>query len=90
MNKKTPERKCVGCNLRAPKNELVRIVRTPDGKVTLDKTGKLSGRGAYLCIQKECLQKARKNKGLERSFKMSIPENVYDTLDKEFETIETR
>ena len=56
----------------------------------MDVTGKKNGRGAYLCIRKECLQKARKNKGLERSFKMSIPEEVYDTLDKEFEAIESR
>jgi predicted RNA-binding protein YlxR (DUF448 family) len=51
----------------------------------LDKTGKKNGRGAYLCISKECLQKARKNKGLERSFKMSIPNEVYDSLEKEFD-----
>ena len=55
-----------------------------------DVTGKKNGRGAYICTQRECLRKARKNKGLERSFKMSIPEEVYETLDKEFESIETK
>mgnify|MGYP002309105969 FL=1 len=64
---------------------MMRVLRTPEGETVLDKTGKKNGRGAYLCISKECLQKARKNKGLERSFKMSIPNEVYDSLEKEFD-----
>ena len=84
MNKKTPERKCVGCNLRAPKNELVRIVRTPDGKVTLDKTGKLSGRGAYLCNDVKCFNKARKAKRIETNLEISVPEEIYDAIAELF------
>ena len=72
------------------KKEMMRVLKTAEGDICLDITGKKNGRGAYLCIQKDCLAKARKNKGLERSFKMSIPEEVYNTLDKEFESIETR
>ena len=71
------------------KKEMMRVLRTPEGETVLDKTGKKNGRGAYLCISKECLQKARKNKGLERSFKMSIPNEVYDSLEKEFGESET-
>ena len=85
QKKKIPLRQCVGCSERKPKGELIRVVRTPEGEIVLDATGKKNGRGAYLCMQKECLQKARKNKGLERSFKMSIPEEVYQTLEEEFD-----
>ena len=88
--KKVPMRRCIGCYESKPKKELVRIVKQSDGNIVLDCTGKLNGRGAYLCVSKECLQKARKNKGLERSFKMSIPAEIYDTLDKEFESIEAK
>ena len=69
---------------------MLRVLKTADGQICLDATGKKNGRGAYLCLQKECLRKARRNKGLERSFKMSIPEEVYDALDKEFEEIESK
>ena len=72
------------------KKEMMRVIKTAEGDISLDITGKKNGRGAYLCMQKECLRKARKNKGLERSFKMSIPEEIYDTLDKEFEAIEAK
>lgn len=85
MAKKIPVRQCVGCGEMKNKKEMMRVLRTPEGKTVLDKTGKKNGRGAYLCISKECLQKARKNKGLERSFKMSIPNEVYDSLEKEFD-----
>ena len=85
MAKKIPVRQCVGCGEMKNKKEMMRVLRTPEGETVLDKTGKKSGRGAYLCISKECLQKARKNKGLERSFKMSIPNEVYDSLEKEFD-----
>lgn len=77
-------RMCVGCRQRFNKNELVRIVRTPEGKVKLDKTGKLSGRGAYLCNEKEvCLTKAIKSKALERHLDVSISEKIYEVLNKE-------
>jgi predicted RNA-binding protein YlxR (DUF448 family) len=72
------------------KKEMMRVIKTAEDDICLDVTGKKNGRGAYLCVSKECLQKARKNKGLERSFKMSIPEEIYDTLDKEFEAIEAK
>lgn len=85
MAKKIPVRQCVGCGEMKNKKEMMRVLRTPEGETVLDKTGKKNGRGAYLCISKECLQKARKNKGLERFFKMSIPNEVYDSLEKEFD-----
>ena len=85
MAKKIPVRQCVGCGEMKNKKEMMRVLRTPEGETVLDITGKKNGRGAYLCISKECLQKARKNKGLERSFKMSIPNEVYDSLEKEFD-----
>ncbi|MDD6202562.1 MAG: YlxR family protein [Lachnospiraceae bacterium] len=89
MNKKVPMRQCVGCGCMKSKKEMMRVLKTAEGPIVLDVTGKKNGRGAYLCLSKECLQKARKNKGLERSFKMSIPNDVYDSLEKEFEEIET-
>ena len=90
MAKKVPLRQCVGCGGMKDKREMTRILRTADGAICLDVTGKKNGRGAYICTQRECLQKARKNKGLERSFKMSIPEEVYETLAKEFNNIEAK
>jgi predicted RNA-binding protein YlxR (DUF448 family) len=80
----------VGCGERNGKKEMVRILKTADGAICLDITGKKNGRGAYLCKQKECLRKIRKNKGLERSFKVSIPEEVYDALEEEFKKIEAK
>lgn len=88
--KKIPMRQCIGCGEMKGKKEMMRVIKTAEDDICLDVTGKKNGRGAYLCISKECLQKARKNKGLERSFKMSIPEDIYDTLDKEFEAIEAK
>lgn len=85
MAKKIPIRQCVGCGEMKSKKEMMRVLKTTEEEIVLDKTGKKNGRGAYLCIKKECLQKARKNKGLERSFKMSIPSDVYDSLEKEFD-----
>lgn len=89
MSKKIPLRQCIGCAEMKSKKELMRVLKTTEGEIVLDVTGKKNGRGAYLCMQLECLQKARKNKGLERSFKMNIPEEVYNTLEKEFENSET-
>ena len=77
-------RQCVGCQIMNNKKDMMRVLKTADEGIILDTTGKKNGRGAYLCMSMECLQKARKNKGLERSFKMSIPNEVYDNLEKEF------
>ena len=87
MAKKIPMRQCVGCGEMKSKKEMMRVLKTPEDEIVLDVTGNKNGRGAYLCKQKECLINARKNKGLERSFKMSIPNEVYDSLEKEFDEI---
>lgn len=75
----------MGCNEMKNKKEMMRILRTADGSVELDVTGKKNGRGAYLCMTKECLMKAKKNKGIERSFKMKIPDELYENMEKEFD-----
>lgn len=80
MNKRIPERKCIGCGTRRPKNELIRVVRLPDGTVTIDKTGKLSGRGAYLCPAVACYGKARKAKRLESNLAIDIPDELHEKL----------
>lgn len=85
MAKKIPVRQCIGCGEMKSKKEMMRILKTPEDKIVLDMTGKKNGRGAYLCKQRECLVKAEKNKGLERSFKMSIPTEVYESLEREFD-----
>ena len=85
MAKKIPMRQCVGCGEMKNKREMMRVLKTAEGPIELDTTGRKNGRGAYLCMDKECLVKARKNKGLERSFKMSIPDEIYEKLEKEFE-----
>ena len=90
QQRKIPMRRCNGCNEMKPKKELVRVVRSPQGEVSLDLTGRKPGRGAYVCHSAECLKKARKNKGLERSFHMSIPEEIYESLEKEFEDSGTK
>ena len=89
-SKKLPIRKCVGCQEMKSKKEMIRVIRTSQGEFLLDATGRKNGRGAYLCPSKECLEKAVKNKGLERSFKQSIPEAVYEALEKEMVHLETR
>lgn len=90
MSKKIPFRQCVGCGEMKSKKEMMRVLKTTEEEIVLDVTGKKNGRGAYLCMSKECLEKARKCKGLERSFKMSIPAEVYENLNKEFEEIESK
>jgi len=85
MQKKIPQRQCMGCRERKAKRELIRVVRGTDGNVSVDFSGKLNGRGAYICPDPECLRKARKAKSLERSLEVSIPEEVYDRLEKEME-----
>lgn len=84
MAKKIPMRQCVGCREMKSKKEMMRVIKTAENSIELDVTGKKNGRGAYLCMTKECLAGARKNKGLERSFKMSIPDELYEKLEKEF------
>jgi len=81
-------RKCVGCGEMKNKKELMRILKTSDGEIVLDVTGKKNGRGAYLCFSRECFEKVEKSKGLERSLKMPISETVYKSLKKELESIE--
>ena len=81
--KKIPMRKCTGCGEQKPKKELVRVVKTPDGEILLDLTGKTSGRGAYICNSAECLKKARKSKRIDRTFEMTIPDEVYKQMEEE-------
>ncbi len=88
--KKIPMRKCVGCGEMKSKKEMIRVLKTSENEFLLDVTGKKNGRGAYLCQSKECLEKAVKNKGLERSFKQAIPKEVYAILEKEMETLEAK
>ncbi len=85
MQKKIPQRQCMGCRERKEKRQLIRVVRTPQGDVTLDLGGKLNGRGAYLCPNGECLKKAIRSKSLERSLEVPIPETVYHRLEQEME-----
>ena len=86
-NKKIPMRMCVGCAEMKLKNELIRVIKTPENEIVLDATGRKNGRGAYICSNMECLKKARKSKGLERSLKVAIPTKVYDNLEKEMDLI---
>ncbi len=90
MAKKIPLRQCVGCLEMKSKKEMIRVLKTAENSIILDKTGRKNGRGAYLCMTSECLKRARKNKGLERSLKMSIPDEVYENLEKEFEEVERK
>ena len=87
---KVPMRQCTGCREMKNKKEMMRVLKTGEGEILLDTTGRKNGRGAYLCYSLECLEKARKNKGLERSLKTEIPQEVYERLEKEFEEIEQK
>ena len=78
-----PQRKCAGCGELKDKKELIRVVRTPEGEFRIDTTGKAAGRSAYICRKKECLEAAKKNHGLERSFRQKINNEVYDRLAEE-------
>ena len=89
-NKKVPMRKCVGCGEMKNKKEMMRVLKTAEDEFVLDVTGKKNGRGAYLCVSKECFAKAVKGKGLERSFKHAIPKEVYDKLEKELDAVDTK
>ncbi len=81
--KKVPLRKCIGCNEMKPKKELVRVVKSPEGEISLDLTGKKPGRGAYVCKNPGCLQSARKARRLEKAFSCAIPAEVYDRMEEE-------
>ncbi len=85
MQKKIPQRQCMGCRERKEKRELIRVVRTPEGGVVLDFRGKVSGRGAYLCPDLGCLKKARKSRALERNLEVPIPDEIYARLEQEME-----
>ena len=81
--KKIPVRQCLGCNEHKPKAELIRVVRDPEGGISLDTRGKKSGRGAYICHNVKCLNKARKSKRIERALECEIPEEIYDAMEAE-------
>ncbi len=83
MPKKIPQRTCMGCQAKKDKRELVRIVRSPEGEISVDLTGKKPGRGAYICPDLECLNKVVKSKRLERSLETVISEEVYETLKEQ-------
>ena len=85
MQKKIPQRQCMGCRERKPKRDMIRVVRGTDGNVSLDFGGKMNGRGAYICPNPECLKKALRSKALDRSLEVTIPEEIYDRLQKEME-----
>ena len=86
--KKIPLRQCIGCGEMKSKKEMIRVIKTAEDQILLDATGRKNGRGAYLCPSMECFKKAVKGRGLERSFKMAIPREVYETLKKEMEEID--
>ena len=85
MQKKIPMRQCLGCREMKAKKELIRVVRSPEGGISLDFKGKASGRGAYICPEAQCLKKAVKAKALERAFSCQIPQEIYDKLNEEME-----
>lgn len=85
-SKKIPMRQCVGCGQMNEKRSMYRVIRTQEGEFLLDKTGRKNGRGAYVCPNEACLQKAIRSRGLERSFKMQIPKEVYETLEEEMKS----
>lgn len=87
---KIPMRQCTGCREMKNKKEMIRVLKTAEDEIVLDATGKKNGRGAYICFSRECLEKAKKNHGLERSLKAAIPDEVYENLEKEFEAIENQ
>lgn len=86
MPKKIPIRQCLGCRTQRAKSELLRVVRSPEGVISLDFRGKASGRGAYICRSAECLKKAVKSRALERNLEVSIPDELYEQLAREMES----
>ena len=89
-DKKVSLRRCIGCGDMIDKKELIRVIKTKENEISIDITGKKNGRGAYMCNSSECLNKAIKSRGLERSFKTSIPQDVYKELEKELNSTETK
>lgn len=87
MPKKVPMRQCVGCREMKPKRELIRVVRSPEGAVSLDFRGKLPGRGAYVCPNEACLARARKSRALERAFDTALPDEVYAALEAQMKEV---
>ena len=83
QNKKVPLRKCTGCGEMKPKKELVRVVKTPEDEISLDPTGKMNGRGAYLCKDPQCLRKAQKSKRIEKALSCTVPDEIYNKLEQE-------
>ena len=81
--RKIPVRQCLGCNEHKPKAEMIRVVRSPEGEISLDTRGKKSGRGAYICHDVKCLNKARKSKRIERALDVAIPDEIYDAMESE-------
>ena len=88
MQKKIPMRQCLGCREMKPKRELLRVVRSPEGTVSLDLKGKANGRGAYVCRNSECLKKAIRSKAISRAFETEIPQEIYDDKVAEMEAQE--
>ena len=88
--KKIPQRKCVGCQEMKGKKEMLRILRTENGEIVLDTTGRKNGRGAYLCYSRECFEKAVKSRGLERALKVAVTSETYEELKKEIDAIERK
>ena len=88
MPKSIPQRQCVGCREKKSKPELIRVVRAPEGDISLDARGKAAGRGAYLCPKAVCLKKAQKNRALERAFDVPIPAEIYEQLTAELEVLQ--
>lgn len=83
--KKIPQRQCVGCRTMHDKRDLIRVVKSPEGEISLDSRGKKPGRGAYLCPSSDCLAKARKARALERAFSVAISDEVYAELEAQME-----
>lgn len=86
--RKIPMRQCTGCGERKEKKELIRIIKTPEDVIEIDRTGKKNGRGAYICNSTDCLKLARKRKSLDRSLKITIPDEIYEKLEKEMSGVE--
>lgn len=88
--KKIPIRQCIGCGEMKEKRTMLRIIKTPEEEIVLDKTGKKNGRGAYICNSYSCFLNAKKSKAIERSLKIAIPQQVYETLEKELVKIDAK
>ena len=84
--RKIPERRCTGCGEHFPKNTLIRVLRTPEGEIILDVTGKKSGRGAYICKNADCLKKAKRARRIESSLECSVPDEIYARMEEELTT----